>query len=234
MENKIKIKISAFKALDNLSLCEEFMEGHANVLRDIGINVSKLTSANSVWSTSPESTIILARSLENGQLLGGVRVDIGGRSLSLPIEEAIGNLDNRIYEIVKLHASNGGTCELCGLWISSKAGGMGVAALLLKAGISITNCLEINSMQGLCSEATLSMLLKMGYIINTSIGNNGTFYYPKEDLLATALIIPNLVTLEKADKINRDHILNLRLNPKQKCIIIGPKGEMEIDYDLEI
>src|SRR5438105_3599963 len=132
----MKISISAFKALDHPSQCQEFMEGHSNVLRDIGISVNKLTSANISWSNSPESNIIIARNLEDGKLIGGARVDIGGHSLILPIEQAVGPFDEQIYDLVKREAIMG-TAEICGVWTSSRIAGRGVAVLLLRSAISL-------------------------------------------------------------------------------------------------
>lgn len=229
----MKISISAFRAIDNPSCCEEFMEGHANVLRDIGISVNKLTSANAAWTRSPESNVIVARSLEDGKLVGGVRVDLGGGSLTLPIEEAVGELDKRIFDVIKKESAQG-TGELCGLWTARRVAGMGIAVLLLRSGIAISSQLKIKSMLVLCSEATLSMLQKMGCRINTSLGNNGTFYYPKEDLLATALIIPDIMTLDSAEEFDREFIFDLRKNLQLHKTVKGPKGDIETDFNLAL
>jgi hypothetical protein len=229
----MKISISAYKAIDNPSISSEFMEGHANVLRDFGISVNKLTSANIAWSKSPESNIIIVRSLETGQLVGGARIDIGGFSLALPIEQAVGQIDSKIYELVKKDAING-TGEVCGVWTSNKVAGRGVAVLLLRAAISLATQLELSSLFVLCSEATLSMFTKMGCIVNKSLGEKGKFYYPKEDLVATALILPDVNTLENADEVNKKSIFDLRLNPQQKKTEVGLKGNLEVEYDLII
>jgi hypothetical protein len=229
----MKISISAFKALDYPSLCEEFMEGHTNVLRDIGISVNKLTSANISWSNSPESNVIIARNLEDGQLIGGARVDIGGRSLVLPIEQAVGMLDEQIYDLVKREAIMG-TAEICGVWTSNRIAGRGVAVLLLRSAISLATQLKLNSLLVLCSEATLSMFLKMGCIVNKSLGHQGTFYYPKENLIATALILPDIKTLDMADEVSKENIFNLRQNPQITRVENGPKGNIEVQYNLLI
>ena len=229
----MKISISAFKVLDHPSICEEFMEGHTNVLRDIGISVNKLTSANISWSKSPESNIIVARNLGDGQLIGGARVDIGGNSLVLPIEQAVGDLDEKIYNIVK-HEAILGTAEICGVWTSSKVAGRGVAVLLLRSAIALASQLNLNSLLVLCSEATLSMFLKMGCIVNKSLGYQGTFYYPKENLIATALILPDVKTLLMADEMSKENIFSLRQNPQTTRIEKGPKGNMEVQYNLQI
>lgn len=50
----------------------------------------------------------------------------------------------------------------------------------------------------------------VGYNIETSIGNEGTFYYPKLDLLATSMILQDVDTLSSADDEERAAIFKLR------------------------
>lgn len=236
MENKerIRISIDAFGALENPSYCEDFIEGHTNVLRDIGISVNKLTSANIAWSKSPYSFVITARLLLDNQVVGGARVDIGGKGYVLPIEHAIGYLDGNIYSIIKEKATIGGIGEICGVWTSRKMSGTGIALLLIRTAVSIATQLGLSSLFVLCSEATFSMFTKMGCTVCTSLGKNGTFYYPKEDLIATALILQDTKALDGATELNREKIFNLRDFPLQTIIEPGPKGELEVNYDLVI
>jgi ribosomal protein S18 acetylase RimI-like enzyme len=229
----MKLSITAFRACDYPSLCEEFMEGHANVLRDIGISVNKLTSANISWSKSKDSYVITARSLEDFKVVGGARIDIAGGSLSLPIEAAVGMLDTRIYDLVKEKAVKG-TGEVCGVWTSQAVAGRGIALLLLRAAISLSTQLRLSSLFVFCSEATFSMFTKLGCTVYKSLGNDGTFYYPKENLLATVLILHDPDTLCSADEINRNSVFLLRSDPKQEKVENAPKGDLYVKYDLLI
>jgi len=62
----------------------------------------------------------------------------------------------------------------------------------------------------LCAPYTVKMAELVGYNIETSVGNNGTFYYPKLDLLATSMILKDLDTLSSADADERNAIFKLR------------------------
>ncbi|WP_229253757.1 hypothetical protein [Dyadobacter sp. NIV53] len=102
------------------------------------------------------------------------------------------------------------------------------SAIAIAANVGVTNLL------GLCSPATLRNSLRVGFEILRDLGNNGTFYYPKEGLIATALIITDVVNLPNATQEERERILNLRHNPNQMAVERGPKGELEIIYDTKI
>ena len=70
--------------------------------------------------------------------------------------------------------------------------------------------------------------------LETSVGNNGTFYYPKLDLVATAMILKDVTNLGKANQEERDAIFKLRenLNIVRKEEL--RKKELEIHYELQI
>ncbi|MBI3521155.1 MAG: Rv1355c family protein [Bacteroidetes bacterium] len=231
MNDKINIKIKVFRAIDEPELCQQYLVGHREVLEVYGI--SKITSNNDDWTLNPKVYVITAESISNKELLCGIRVIKVGGTQPLPVESAIGNLDKRIYELVKEHAI-GGAGELCGLWNSRKVAGKGLSFLLTRMGISILNQLEINTMFGICAELTLPMFKGVGFEIEKTLGNNGTFYYPRVDLLAYALIMKNTISLECANPEEREKIFELRKILQQKIFEKGPKGELYIEYNLSI
>jgi hypothetical protein len=231
MSEQVNIKIKVYRAVDEPELCKQYLAGHRAVLEVYGI--SKITSNNDNWICNPEVYVITAESIIDQELLCGIRVIKVGGTQALPVESAIGQLDPKIYELVKSNAETGAG-ELCGLWNSRKVAGKGLSFLLTRMGISILNQLGINTMFGICAELTLPMFKGVGFEVEESLGNKGTFYYPREDLLAFALIIKNTHTLEKADSSEREKIFNLREILHQKIIERGPKGELYIEYDLSI
>lgn len=226
------VKIKAFRADQDREECIRYVEGHHKVLEAYG--VTKVTSADLSWMEEPYTYIVLVEAQETGEVLGGGRIQLAGGKIPLPIETAIDKMDTRIYDIVKEKAKNG-TAEYCGLWNSKKIAGYGIGSVvLMRVGIAILDKLNIGSLFGFCSPATLKNCLKVGYQIIKSIGINGTFYYPKEDLLATALLISDPITLQYAQPDERNKIFNMRENPVQKTIEHGIKGEIEVEYNLEI
>jgi hypothetical protein len=222
-------RIKIFRAIDDLDSCERFLEGHMNVLKIYGI--TEITTANKDWFYNPASYVLLAETLDGQKVVGGIRVHVAGGTQPLPIEEAISELDSSIHERVKRNAIHG-TGELCGLWNSREVAGMGISSLLMRAGISMTTQIKLSTLFALCAPITVPMVGKVGFIIEKSLGKDGTFYYPKSDLIATAVMIHNLITLDNADNFDRKAIFELRENPKQTRLEKGNKGEIEIEYNL--
>ncbi|MNL75721.1 hypothetical protein D3C87_2015800 [compost metagenome] len=66
----------------------------------------------------------------------------------------------------------------------------------------------------------------------TDLGNNGTFYYPKEGLIATSLIARDLINLPFATDEEREKIFSLRTNPTQTVVETGRRGDLTIIYDI--
>jgi len=81
---------------------------------------------------------------------------------------------------------------------------------------------------------TLSISKSVGYEVISILGDNGSFYYPKEGLIATALEINDIDELSKAQDTERSYIFDLRSKINFNTIESGPKGEMELQFELQI
>jgi len=87
----------------------------------------------------------------------------------------------------------------------------------------------------LCAPATVRNCLNVGFLIESRLGDDGTFYYPKEDLVATAVLLNDIDTLSSADPSERAKIFELRQNPELKKIEEGPRDKiLDIDFNLVI
>jgi hypothetical protein len=73
-----------------------------------------------------------------------------------------------------------------------------------------------------------------GFVIETSIGNQGTFYYPKLDLVATSLVINDVQHLSSAAEEQRNEIEDLLRAPIQTIAVSGPKGKAIVNLDLTL
>lgn len=233
MTNSVKIR--AFRAVDDPESCQRFIDGHRRVLENHGI--MKVTSSNNEWAQNPAAYVLIVTSPEDeNKILGGARIHAADGVHKLPIELATGELDPRIYDIVK-EKSLQGTCELCGLWNSREVAGMGVGAFFTtKAGVVVAEQLGLTSIFALCSPYTVRFAEKVGCRVMAGVGNNGTFYYPKLDLVATAVLLEDCNTLDQADPFEKDRILELREKPNQIVVEKAPIRNIEftIHYDLEI
>lgn len=225
--------IKAFRATDDLAACQKFVEGHTRVLRIFGITM--ITSANVEWFNDPNTYVIIVESENGEKIYGGARVQVSGGTLPLPIETAVADMDPTVHETIEEHAREG-TAEFCGLWNSRAVAGYGIGSMYLgRAAVAITEQLKLKTLFGLCAPATVRNSARVGFEVATFLGNNGTFYYPKEDLIATAVCINDLHNLPTAEAAEREMIMELRNNLVQQKIEPGPKGRtLEVKYELAI
>ncbi|MGJ1430652.1 hypothetical protein ACR79M_05090 [Sphingobacterium spiritivorum] len=226
------VRLRAFRAIDDPQTCERFIEGHAHVLTAIG--VKKVTSSKNDWMYNPAAFVLIVESLDGERVYGGVRIHVAGGSEPLPIEQATGAMDASVYDLVHQYAKQG-TGEGCGLWNSREIAGYGIGSIFLtRAGAAISTQVGIKSLFALCAPYTVKLAESVGYRIDTTVGNNGTFYYPKLDLLATVMIMRNLDTLTEADQENKDAILSLRGNSNIVRVETLRNKEIEIHYQIDI
>jgi hypothetical protein len=226
------IRIRAFRAIDEPETCEQFIEGHIRVLK--AFNITMITSAKAEWTEDPNTYVIVAEDTETGKVLGGARVQVASEKYPLPIEVAIGKMDNSIYSVVRDY-SKAGTAELCGLWNSREIAGMGIGStFLIRTAVCITVQLKLKTLFALCAPYIVDIAVKTGFHIATFLGNEGTFYYPKEDLIATAAVIPDVNTLYSADSTEKSEIFSLRENLKQTRLEEGRRKSFYLEYDLKL
>src|SRR5690606_30928570 len=94
--------------------------------------------------------------------------------------------------------------------------GLGVGSLFLsQVSVALSNLIGLTTLFGLTAPATHRNAVRGGFRVISEIGINGRFYYPKEDLTATAVITDELNTLPFAIDEVRNNILSFRANPKQ-------------------
>jgi len=230
---RIKLVIKAFKAVDDTEACHRYMEGHMKVLRIFGITM--ITSANKDWIYDPYTYVIMVESVDGTKIFGGARIQVAGGIYPLPLETAVEELQPDVHQTVNQYAVNG-TGEFCGLWNSREVAGLGIGSMYLgRAALAITEQIKINTLFGLCAPSTVKNSARIGFEIATFMGNNGTFYYPKQDLVATAVVIKDTKILETADPDEREIIMDLRRNPVQFKVETGPRGQvLDVDYKLLI
>lgn len=226
------IHIRGFKALDDTESCIRFAEGHANVLKEYG--VTKVTSSNTDWFYNPAVYVLIAEHKTTGEVLGGVRVHMADGVTPLPMEDAIAIVDTGVHDLIRRYLPTR-TGELCGLWNSHSVAGIGLGSyFLMRAGISITTTLNMGTLFALCAPHTLRISMEKGFEQEKSIGNEGTFLYPKLDLVATSIIIKDLVHLPCALPEEAEIIHTLQKNPVTDRVETGPKGAVEVSYNLKI
>ena len=219
--------------MDNERICQKYIEGHIHVLKIYGI--TQITSANIDWILNPNVYVLVAEDPDTNEVLAGSRLHVADDKFSLPIEDAIGHKDPSVYPYIEKLRKEGGTGEFCGLWNSRKIAGYGIGSMFLGlTSIAVSSQLNLTTLVGLCAPITKKRSFKLGFIQETKLGNEGEFIYPNENLVATALLIPDLGKLNHANEEERNSILNLRTNWKQSHIAKTRRGEVNVEYDLEI
>lgn len=223
-------KIRVYKAADEVDTSLRFVEGHRKMLEAYG--VTKVTSAAESWIEDPDTYVIIAESSDDHRILGGTRIQVRTPTMKLPMEDAIAKVDKSIYSYMDRYGDYN-VAEFCGLFNSKEVAGYGIGSMFLgRVAIAISSQIGINCLLGLCSPATLRNSARVGFEILRELGMNGKFYYPKEGLIATSLIISDLVNLPNADPAERERIFDLRKNPYQQTLEKGPKGELTIIYEI--
>lgn len=228
------IRIRAFRAIDDPGTCLKFIDGHRQVLEHHGI--IKVTSSNNEWANNPAVFVIVVETPDGQKLYGGARVHAADAITPLPIEDATGYMDERIYGIVA-NCAQEGTGELCGLWNSKEVAGLGIGSLFPSiAAVVIAEQIGLSTMFSLCSPATVRFNQWIGSSILKTVGNDGTFYYPKLDLLATAVFLADADTLLHAHPREREKMLQLRKNLRSTATEKSPFKDVSITvhYELEI
>lgn len=229
-KEKPEVRVRAFRAIDEPETCELFIEGHTRVLTSIG--VTKVTSSKNGWAQNPAAFVIIVESLDGKAVFGGARVHVAGGTETLPIEQATSALDPSIHKLVWKYAQYG-TGEICGLWNSHELAGYGIGTpLLIRTLIAISSQLGLQSLFALCAPYTIKPVVNCGMVLVDSIGNKGTFYYPKLDLIATAMILDDVSALSKAIDEDRDLIHQMRKNPNNLKISELKNREIAVDFAL--
>jgi hypothetical protein len=229
-----EIRIRAFRATDDPETCIKFIQGHRKVLTIYGIE--NITTNNDDWMSNPSIFVIAVESSDGEKLFGGARVQAADGKNPLPIEEATSSFDPAIKDIVA-HYAQFGTGELSGLWNSKEVAGLGVGSLFpSRVAVAIAEQIGLTTMFSLCSPATVRFNQWIGSQVLTSVGNNGTFYYPKLDLIATAVFLDDVKNLSTAHPRERDKMLYLRQNPVHTAQEKSPFKNVYINvhYDLNI
>lgn len=222
------ITIRAFRAVDEPETCQRFYDGHVNVLRSYGVD--PISSAKREWFINPAVYGVIAE--RNGVVLGGVKIHKVGGTQWLPVEEGVGYLDERLFDVVKKYSLDGAG-EACGLWNAREVSGWGLSLIMMQAIISVSNQVKVTTLFGLSSDHTLELFESLGYRIIRTLGNKGDFVYPTPDYLARVIKM-NATTLTGALPYNKESVFALREQPNQIRVVKSKKGDLEIEYQLKL
>ena len=226
------LRIRAFRAPDDPDTGMKFAIGHRNVLESIGV---KVTSDNTDWIHDPFVYVLVVEDTNNdNNVVGGVRLHVANDTSELPMVQAVGKVDPRVYDVIGQLKMNG-TAEIAGIWNSRAVMGMGLGAIyLMRSVIAIGSQIGLETILSFASKATLQRGFDKGFEPLKTIGNNGEFNYPKMNLIATAVICRNHLNMPLATDFERSEILKLRDLLEFKTTAKWPRGEFELEYQLRL
>lgn len=219
---------NAGHATSNDKYWEMYVRGHAQVLKDFGIEV--LDSYGEDWSQNPNVRLIIITDT-SGQAIGGIKLHKVHKDFSLPVQTAIGEESALLSELIHGHTDQG-VGEICGLWISSAVSKRGLAYYLTRVAIAICKAEHTRVIYGISSPFTLHMFQALGYEIITELGDKGNYYYPTPEFVSTAVAIADTYLLPKAEPFHRERIFSLREEPVQSALELHGGVETLIHYNL--
>lgn len=225
------IKFTAFRAVDDRETSLAFADGHRRVLEIFGI--TQITSAKADWILNPDVYVMLVTDADTGKVLGGGRIHKANRVNTLPIEEAVGYMDDRIYKLVDDH-TDAGTGEIAGIWNSFEIAGLGVGSVYVStACVAYAKFIGITTLFGLAAPATYRNVISGGFQVVTELGNNGKFYYPKDNMIATVMFNHDINNLPLTLEPHKSTIIEMRETLIYEKEVTAKTGEIvKLIFDL--
>lgn len=224
----MKYQVIAYRAVDHPELNEQFIKGHTQVLIDYGVTM--ITSNKPDWLDNDHVYLVVAFD-DNDEMVGGVRLHIADWKHPLPLEKALTDLDPNIHKLVASF-KDVGVGELCGLWNAKKVAGVGLSLVLMRAVVAIIDQLKFKIAMGICADYSFPIFKRVGFVVDTSLKNNGEFPYPTQEYITRVIGILNAEKLSDAKDDDKKQIEILRASPKQVKEESGKKGTFTVDYNL--
>ena len=184
-----EVRIRAFRADEEPETCLRFIEGHRKILDNHGIN--KVTSSNNEWIANPAVFVVAVESMDGSRMFGGARIHAVDGIHPLPIEGAVGELDDSVFQWVRKLAVSG-TGEICGLWNSKEVAGLGIGAVFsTRAAVTIGTQIGLSSVISLSSPVTVKFSEFQGGGVVTALGNNGWSTNLNQPMASLPVVIYN-------------------------------------------
>lgn len=199
-------------------------------------DIANITSANLDWAFTPSSVVIMIRKEITGKLIGGARLQLVDDVLSIPLEDAVKDKDSKVSAYLANLAGTGAIGEICGLWNTREGAKLGIGSkFLTRSAFVVAAQLNLKSSVMLCAPTTVKMATSMGCDVITELGDEGKFYYPKIDLIATAMIKKDALDLTTVNLEDRRIIESLLKKPNQTLEHTTRGGNaVSVEYNLKL
>jgi hypothetical protein len=223
--------IRVFRAIDDEQSCIRYLEGHRKVLIEHGFSHFKTNTQD--WFYNPYIYVLIAEDCATGDCVGGVRLEIADDSYELPAQKALKKIDPRIVDYISLHQKDG-LAEGCGLWNSRSAAGKKISVLLVRAATAVSTQLKITKLIAFLATYTSYIIYRMGFISETSLGNEGIFNYPTDQFIAKVYLNDHIFDLKNASDRDKEIMLILRENPIITLDEMETNAPIRVHYNLKL
>lgn len=225
-----RASLRLYRAVEDPGRCERFFGLHLEILRQFGM--LSLTSLGRDWFTNPNVYVAEVEGLDDGELLAGARLHVADGRHELPTERAF-TLGPGVRDFVKGRLADG-IAESCGGWVSRKLAKLGVFHVLACTTFAIAAPLGVRLVMGSCGDYSLDTLLKLGCVVERSLGDAGTFTYPTPDRLSYFWVVRDPLTMADGTPEYRDLTLDLRRRPRQHRRLEGRHAVLDLEIDLTL
>jgi len=227
------IRITAYRAIDDLETSKAFLLGHSQSLSHH--NILNVDSAHEKWLSNPFVYIVVAESGRDKKLLCGARVHVADEKYPLPLIDAVSQNDPKVSVRVNNYLAEG-VGELCGLWGAKDIKGKVLSDLILltfRSIIIISTQIRAQNIFGLYPRHTSRLGRRFGFIVDTSLGDDGHFSYPTPKFKSMIGYL-NTHTLAKTEGVEKRSIIELRTNLRQNRLERIGDEELSICYNLSL
>jgi hypothetical protein len=225
----LEFNIKIFKPISNQALSLRYAEGHRKVLADFGIE--NVTTNNDVWISNEFTLGIVATSVLDNSVQGGVRLHFRNPYVPLPLSQALGYLEPNLNSWLLSHPEST-LAEICGLWNSKKVFGRGLSFFLTRSAVACARIHGVGRIVGLAAPYTREMSESVGFQIASELGSNGLFTYPNERHTASVMEIQDPKNVRSASVLNQLRIKSLSDHPIQTFHETYRNNRTIISYNL--
>ncbi|NNK80965.1 MAG: hypothetical protein HKO93_05675, partial [Flavobacteriales bacterium] len=143
-------ELRTFRAIDEPDLAQEFFTGHQEELKKMGLK--DMNFARQEWLMDPD--VYIMGLFSGKKMVGGSRIHLYHPEKHFPFEEAIlENVPEMIQALSKFRDAY--QAEWCGLWLSSKFKGLGLAEMMNRTAISFSHSIGLEVIFGICPRHTM-------------------------------------------------------------------------------
>ena len=210
-------------------LLGENRRGHLRTLTRLGLP-ALCSSSTQDWR--PLECAICVAIDPAGKVVGGVRLQRHLPERPMPCAEALRSIEG-FDQLLANDIANGGCGECCGLWVEPAYAGYALGDILMVAALSQTRRWTGSILWGISPLRMVPRYLDLGYQTCAELGDQGAFWYAPVSDDAWVLRVPTS-ELESSAGPTAALRKQLRETGRGRGTTVGPRGVLDIHYDLDI